>query len=110
MEVAILNRVVLVGLIEEVTLSRLEGSEGVSPDIYGNKENGQCKGPGVGSASVCWRKNEISRTTGESWKSKAVAVFSKERASGKPFGAHVATARPCKMRVTETLEQRRDRI
>lgn len=46
------------GLIEEVTLSRLGGSEGHSPDIFGNKENDQCKGPGVGSMSMCRRKNK----------------------------------------------------
>ena len=88
MGVQVAHRGVTVGLIEQVTLSRLKASKGVSHDIYGNsKGNGQCKGPVLGAGLVCWRKNTTSETEVESGQRKAVAVFREEEGQASLLGS-----------------------
>lgn len=80
-------------------------------DLISMGEKGMASAKALGWEYVCVSEDEkTSRTTVESGKRKAVAVFREGRVRGKPVGAHVATARPRRMRVTEILEQRRGRI
>lgn len=55
---------------------------------------------------MCWRRNKTSKTEVELGQKEIVAVFREGIRTDQPFRAHVATAGPCRMRVTETLGQR----
>ena len=57
----------------------------------------------MGVCVVCWRRSKTSETEVELGQKEIVAVFREGIRTDQPFRAHVATAGPCRMRVTETL-------